>query len=514
MDSSRKKNSTRNLVVSLASYVLYTLLSFALRSVFIKTLGETYLGISGLFSNVLTLLSFAELGIAQVIAFHLYKPIAQDDREKIASLMQLYKTAYAVIGSFVIVVGFAVIPFFGSIIKSEPDIPENLIVIYLFYLFNTGVSYFIAYKQTLISAAQKSYIISAYGIVFKFLRVIFQVWVLLEFRSFYAYLSVQFVLMMIENIILASRANRLYPEIKGKKIKKLSKKEQKEVFSGVGALLIYKIGSAVMNGTDNIIITRLISLEAVGFSDNYRMIITAISAVVDQIPKAVTASIGNLNATADKEKKYSVFKTMVFICGWVYGFCASGMFAFGSEFIELVFGTEWMIEPITVFALASTFYISSFHSPTATYRMTSGSFVHGRYVAVISSVMNIALSIFLGKLMGLSGVFFATTITRIFSYGIVDAHVLYKYIFERKVREYGTMSVICFVAAGVSYFIGYLAIRYISLSGVFGFAVRLAVYTVVFNGVYLLFVFKTPQFNEVRSIVVNDILKKFFPSKL
>ena len=81
MDSSRKKNSTRNLAVSLVSYVLYTLLSFALRAVFIKTLGETYLGISGLFSNVLTLLSFAELGVAQAIAFHLYKPIAEDDKE-------------------------------------------------------------------------------------------------------------------------------------------------------------------------------------------------------------------------------------------------------------------------------------------------------------------------------------------------------------------------------------------------------------------------------------------------
>ena len=144
MDSSRKKNSTRNLAVSLVSYVLYTLLSFALRAVFIKTLGETYLGISGLFSNVLTLLSFAELGVAQAIAFHLYKPIAEDDKEKIASLMQLYKIVYRIIGCFVIVAGLAVIPFFGVIIKSRPDIPENLVIIYLFYLLNTGVSYFVS----------------------------------------------------------------------------------------------------------------------------------------------------------------------------------------------------------------------------------------------------------------------------------------------------------------------------------------------------------------------------------
>ena len=508
MASSRKKNSTRNLAVSLVSYVLYTLLSFALRAVFIRTLGETYLGISGLFSNVLTLLSFAELGVAQAIAFHLYKPIAEEDYEKIASLMQLYKIVYRIIGCFVLVAGLAVIPFFGVIIKSKPDIPENLVIIYLFYLLNTGVSYFVSYKQTLISAAQKSYIISAYGIVFKFLRVILQSAVLLLFKSFYGYLSVQLVLMIVENIMLAEKANRLYPEIKGKNIKKLDKSERNNIFSGVRALLIYKIGSAIMNGTDNIIITRLISLEAVGFSDNYLMIITAISAVVDQIPKAVTASVGNLNATADKEKKYSVFKSMVFICGWVYGFCASGVFVFGSQFIELVFGSKWVLEPITVFALASTFYISSFHSPTATYRMTTGSFVHGRYVAVLSSVMNIVLSVVLGKLIGLSGVFFATTITRIFSYGIVDAYVLYKYIFERRVREYGAMSLFHFAAAGVSCALGYFAVKYIALGGVPGFALRLVVYSIVFNAVYLLIVFKTPQFKEIYSIVLNDFLKK------
>lgn len=512
-ESSRKKNSTKNLAFSLVSYALYTLMSFALRAVFVKTLGETYLGIGGLFTNVLTLLSFAELGVEQAIAFHLYKPLAENDEQKIASLMALYKTAYRIIGFVVIAAGLSVIPFFDLIIKNRPNISENLIVIYLFYLLNTGLSYFVSYKQTLISASQRSYIISAYGLFFKLLRVALQALILIFFKSFYGYLAVQFLLTIAQNLILAKKADGLFPAVKKTDPEKLSKGERKEIFSGIRALLIYKIGSAVMNGTDNIIITRLIGLEAVGFSDNYSMIITAISAIVDQIPKAVTASVGNLNATSGKEKKYSVFKTMVFICGWIYGFCASGVFVFGSAFVELVFGSRWVVDPIVVFALASTFYVSSLHSPTATYRMTSGSFVHGRYVAIMSAVMNIVLSVVLGKLIGLSGVFFATTITRIASYGTVDAVVLYKYIFERNPLEYAAMCLYYAAAMTVSALPGYFIFNAVSLGGVAGFVLKLCLYTVTFNAVYFLFVFKTPQFCEVYSIVKNDILKKIFKKK-
>jgi len=321
------------------------------------------------------------------------------------------------------------------------------------------------------------------------------------------------VLTIVQNLILAEKANRLFPSVRKKNPEKLDEGERKEIFSGIRALLIYKIGSAVMNGTDNIIITRLISLEAVGFSDNYSMIITAISAVVDQIPKAVTASVGNLNATSGKEKKYSVFKTMVFVCGWIYGFCASGVFVFGSAFVELVFGSKWVVDPVVVFALASTFYVSSLHSPATTYRMTTGAFVHGRYVAIMSAVMNIVLSVVLGKLIGLSGVFFATTITRILSYGTVDSIVLYKYIFERNPLEYAAMCVYYAAAMTVSALPGYFLFGAINLGGVFGFALKLVLYTVTFNVIYFLLVFKTPQFKEVYSIVMNDFLKKIFKKR-
>ena len=507
MESSRKKNSAKNLAFSFVSYVLYTLISFALRAVFIKTLGEVYLGISGLFTNVLTLLSFAELGVGQAIAFHLYKPLAEDDSGKIASLMLLYKRAYRIIGVVVLAAGLAVIPFFDFVISKKPDITENLVVIYLFYLFNTGLSYFLSYKQTIIGASQREYIISGYGLFFKFLRTLLQAAVLLVFKSFYGYLAVQLVLTLVQNFILSKKADRLFPFLAEKGAKPLEKAEKKEIFSGIRALLFYKIGNSVMNGTDNIIITRLIGLEAVGFSDNYSMIITAISAVVDQIPKAVTASVGNLNATASREKKYSVFKTMVFVCAWIYGFCACGVFVFGSPFVELLFGEKWRLDAVTVFAIVSAFYVSSVHSCEITYRMTSGAFVHGRYVAVLSAVMNIGLSILLGKLIGLSGVFFATTITRLLSYGIIDTVVVYKYVFERKPWEYGAMCAYYLLAAVASCAAGNALVGFVGLSGVLGFATKLLIFSVVFNAVYLLFVFRTPQFREVRDIVVAFLKK-------
>ena len=160
MGDSRTKNSTRNAVVSISFYVVYTIMSFVLRKIFIVTLGNDYLSISGLFTNILTVLSFAELGIGEAIIFNLYKPIAFGDTEKIKSLMALYKKAYTIIGVVVFGVGIALIPFLGYLISDEaPDIRENITMLYVLYLFNTSVSYFFAFKQAIITANQKNYIV-------------------------------------------------------------------------------------------------------------------------------------------------------------------------------------------------------------------------------------------------------------------------------------------------------------------------------------------------------------------
>ena len=149
MSKSRTKNSAINASVATISKVIYTIISFVCRTVFIKTLGTEYLGVNGLFTNILTILSFAELGIGNAIIFKLYKPIAEDNQERVKTLLHFYKRAYAAIGTFMLVAGILLIPFLGSIVKDTPNITESITIIYILFLLNTSISYFFTYKKSI-----------------------------------------------------------------------------------------------------------------------------------------------------------------------------------------------------------------------------------------------------------------------------------------------------------------------------------------------------------------------------
>ena len=509
MSDSRTKNSAKNAVVSLSFYAAYTIAGFILRKVFIDTLGNDYLSVSGLFTNILTVLSFAEMGIGNAIIFNLYKPIANGDTEKIKSLMKLYQKAYNIIGACVFGIGLMLIPFLNYLISGEaPDIKENLILLYVLYLFNTSISYFFSFKQSIITANQKNYIVSAFTNTFKILQQILQGVFLVLTHNFIVYLLIQIICTVMNNILLASKADKMFPYINDKEYTPIKKEERKSIFKDVRALFLYKLGSTVLNGTDNMIITKVIALASVGLTSNFSMIITAISSVVDQIPNAVVASVGNLNASEDKEKKNQIFDVMFFACVWIYGLCASGVLFFSNEFVSIIFGPEWQMDFIVIFSLALHFYVSSVMSPSYTYRTTLGYFVQGRFAPVAASVINIVLSIVMGKWIGLSGVFFATSISRFFTMGIVDPVLIYKNCFKRNPLIYYVRYFICFaLVAGISY-VSYLAVSFIPLDGIVGFAVKVAVYVVAFNVLAVIVSFRTKEFRYLKNIVTEKFIKK------
>lgn len=263
MSESRTENSIRNFRYAAIAQVLNTVISFISRTFFIKILGEQYLGINGLFTNVLTVLSFAELGIGNAIIYSMYKPIAQQDTEKINALMNLYKKCYTTIGIIVLIIGLCLMPFLNFIIKEVPKIPENLHIIYVLYLLNTASSYFFTYRKSIISGYQKEYIINRYKIIFIIIKNILQILFLLITKNFILYLLIQILCTFAENIIVFIKANRLYPFINEYKQSKVKIEEKKSIFKNVRALVLYKFGSVILNGTDSIIISKMVGVVAV-----------------------------------------------------------------------------------------------------------------------------------------------------------------------------------------------------------------------------------------------------------
>ena len=472
-------------------------MSFVVRTVFIKMLNSEYLGVNGLFTNILTVLSFAELGIGTAILFNLYKPVADNDIEKIKSLMLLYKKSYRIIGTVVFLAGLCVIPFMDFIITDAPNIKENLIIIYLLFLFNTASSYFLIYKSTIIYAHQKQSIINNIESLFYLTKSVLEIIFLVVTRNYLVYLIIQILSTLMKNILISRKADKLYPYLKEKNIKALSKSENKNIFSNVKALVVYKFGDVIMKGTDNILISSLINVSTVGLCSNYTMIILSVGSILTAAINGVSASIGNLNAVVNNDKKEKIFLQLTFLNYIIYSFCTIAFIVLLNPFIKIWLGANYVLELSVSIALSLSFFVEGLRAPAYTFRTTMGLFKKGKSSPYIAAITNIILSIILCKIWGVTGIYIATSIAQLVSYSWIDPYLIYKYEFKTSIKEYiKRMLQYAFVFI-IQLIIMLLIIGRIEDTGISTFILKGILVCIIPNLINLLFFFRTEEFKAI-----------------
>lgn len=499
--TSRLKNSVRNSFWGALSNIIITLLNFFVRTIFIKTLGNEYLGINGLFTNILYILSFAELGVGHAITYCMYKPVANNDYKKTKSLLKLYKKYYNIIGIIIFIAGILIIPFFPFIIKDAPNIKESLIVIYLLYLFETASSYFLSYKKSIIMVNQKDYICDIVKLILFVIKSIVQVIVLLLTKNYILYLSIFVLSTFLINVILSIIANKKYPFIKDKDVEELDKKEKKDITNNIKSLILYKIGRVSLSGTDNIIISSLIGISVVGFYSNYSLIISAVSGITYLLLKGSTSSIGNVNATESTEKKEDLMQKTLFVSTWLYGFTTICLAVLLSPFIEIWIGKEYLLETSAV--LSSVFYIlvDGLEFPSHTYISTLGYFRQTRFSSLICAILNIVLSIVLGMKFGLFGIFISTSISKILTTSWFDTYVLYKYEFKKSPRNYYIKHIVLLICVCLNFSICYYVTSFIQNGKFSLFIIKTIITVILSNTIFILMFYKTNEFKYMKKII-------------
>ncbi len=508
MEESRTVNSARNASVTIISKVIYIIISFICRTIFIQTLGTEYLGVNGLFTNVLTMLSFAELGIGTAIIYKMYKPIAEDDRERIKTLIHFYKKVYFIIGIVILVMGLCLIPFLHYFIKEQPNISENLIFIYILFLINSTMSYFFVYKRSIITGHQKDYILSLISLVISIVLDILQIILLLITHNYIVYLLLQIGATLLDNIIASKKADKMYPYIKEKEYKKLDKAEQKSIFNDIKSLFFYQLGYVLSTGTDNIIISTFLGVGAVGLLSNYTIITSSIKNLLDSVFKSITSSIGNLNTIKEKAKKESVFYQIMFISFIVYGYISIAMTLLINDFVTIWLGNNYILGLSISIALGLDFYINGMRYVNYTYRNTLGLFRKGRFVPIITALANVILSIILVNYMGMFGVLIATSITRLFILTSYEPYFIHKNAFGTSpLRYYKTYAYYFFVTA-IAFIISGFVINIIPIQGILGFIVDGILITGIVMVIFVLFTFKTEQYKQVKERIYYLINKK------
>ena len=451
MEKSRTEYSTMNTVVAMISRIAAILMGFVTRVVFTHTLSESYVGINGLFTDILNVLSLTELGVETAISYALYRPIAQGDIRKQQILMRMFRTFYRITAGCVVVLGLSIIPFFDVLMKNRPDV-DHLMLIYFLYLANSVVSYLLVYKRTLIEVHQLNYIVLLYQTAFLILQDICQIVILFTTHNFIFFLSIYIVCTLLSNICISRKADRMYPYLKEKTKEQLPEDERKDIFRNIKAMLMHKLGNVVVNNTDNLLISSFVGVISVGIYSNYFLLIGSVRQVLDQIFQGITASVGNLGATEDEGREKSIFETAFFIGNWLYGAAAICLYELLNPFVELAFGKQYLFDMPVVLILCINFYINGTRKAVLTFRDSLGLFWFDRYKALVEAVLNLAISLILVWKFGTFGVFAGTFLSTMLTSVWVEPYVLYRHRLHAKVAPFFVRYVIYTAVTGVIWY--------------------------------------------------------------
>ena len=431
-----RRKSILNAVSSVACKIILLVGSVILRRLFIKHLGMDKNGLNSLYVSVLGILSVAELGVGSAISFCMYEPIVTGQTERVAALYRLFSRAYRVIGAVILLLGLFVTPFLPLLVKNGEDLNTNIYLTFVIFLLSVVLSYAFNARLSLINAYKNNYIstlIQSGALLFQYaiqcVAVVFT-------RSYEAYLMCAVISVIIQYFIARLISDKMYGGVIYLNRGALDLQEKKRVKENVRAMLMHKIGGALVNSTDSIIISAIIGIGILGSYTNYAMIAANVTAILSLAFVSLTSVIGHIFAKSRNkaEESFNRFYSANFMVGAVFFL---GFYAVSDYLVSFLFSPDFYMGRSVIFIMTLNYFVQFLRQSALTFRDATGTFYMDRYKPLIEGFFNLTLSVALALLLGgiygeeqgVTGVILATVITNIVICHTVEPYVLFKYAF-------------------------------------------------------------------------------------
>lgn len=433
---SRLKKSLLNARVNLIFYFLSLALSFFSRKIFLDALGADFMGLVGTLNNLLGFLNLAELGISTAIGYVLYKPLFERDEKKINEIISVFGFIYRRIG-FVILSAGCVLACFLPLIF--PNNVFNLGVIYFAffsYLTTSLIGYFANYKQTLLGADQKNYVVTAYFQSAVLIKTLLQMGLVYYTGNYYLWISLELLLGITYSIILNWKVNQVYPWLKSEvKQGKLLFKKYPEVIRYTKQLFVHKLGGFVQFQTTPFLVYAFVSLKTVAYYGNYTLIIDKISIFISNLLGSTNAGVGNLIAEGDSKRIQQVFWELMGIRFLIAGTISFALLQLTSAFISLWLGNEYVMPQHILYLIIINSFISYTRGATDQFIYGYGLF-QDTWAPITEVIINLIVAIIGGYFWGLPGILMGN-ITSLFAIVVIwKPYFLYSQGFKLSVLHY------------------------------------------------------------------------------
>lgn len=500
----RTKNISRSILWGIFNKIIAIVLPFAIRTVMIYYMGMQYVGLGSLFSSILQVLSFAELGVGSALVFSMYKPIAEQDNEKVCALLNLYKKAYREIGLIILAIGLIIMPFIRYLIAGEIPFDINIYILYSIYLLNNIIGYFLfAYKQSLLTASQRVDVVSKVSMILQIIFGVVQICFLIIFRNYYLYVIFIPMITFINNIVLGIIVNKQYPQYKC--IGRISNEEFCLLRKQVGGMVFQKIGGIVLASVDTIIISAFLGLTQLALYQNYYYIFTALNGFFAVIQQALIPSIGNSVVTNSIEKNYNDFRKFNFIYLWIVVWWSACLMCLYQPFMEIWVGKENMLGQEMVILFVVYFFVFKWCDMLYIYQDACGLWWQTRYVPFLASIINLIINIVLVNVIRLPGILISTIIAIAFIYDYGYAKVIFETYFESIKNGFTNYwgrqflyLISLFVVAGITSYICWI----IPINNIlFRLIINGVVCVIIPNFVLVLLWHRLPEFRGMKELV-------------
>lgn len=502
----RKKNTVRNMIWGTLNKIISIIVPFIIRTIIIKVLGSEYLGLSSLFTSILQILNLTELGINSAIVFCLYKPIANNETDEICALMNLYKKLYRIIGGIILILGILVLPFLERLISGNIPQGINIYILYIIYLLKTVLTYWLfAYKSALLTAFQRNDIISNINSIVYIIQSTIQIFLLFVTKNYYAYIIIMPIMTIVNNIVCAVIAKKMYPQYicKGK----IDDKTKDILKNKVLGLLVYKICGATRNSFDSIFISAFLGLNMVAIYNNYYMIMNSVMIFLGVITSSMLSGVGNSVVTESVDKNYKNMNQFNFMYMWISGWCTICLLCLYQPFMKLWLGEQYMLDFGCVILLCIYFYALQIGAIRAVYADAVGLWWETRYRAIIESVVNVLLNYILGKAFGIHGIIIATLISLIFINFFYGSQIIFKYYFKNKsVKEYFKNHFKYLIITVVISIITYSVCLFVNMAQMASFVIKILICIFIPNICYYIVYSKNENLIYCKNMI-GDILK-------
>lgn len=441
-----KKRSLLNVSISIIFKIALLISNLLVRRFLIQYIGNEINGLNSLYISILDFLAVTELGVGAAITFCMYKPIVENDNDKVSALYKLFTKLYLIISLIITFCGLLLMPFLQYLAKGYNVENVNLYVTFFVMLISVVITYLFSSKTSLINAYKNNYITTIITSSGQLIQLLLQVLVLIYTQSFFWFLMCRIISALFQWIITEIYTRRKYNNIiKNKQI--ICAETKKEVTKNIKAMFMHKIGNVLVNTADSIIISTFIGVVILGKYTNYTTIMTSMTGVLTLFFTPLTSIIGHLCVQDDKSsivKYFNFFHTFNFIIGIIFFL---GYYGVIDNIVTLCFSTDGndlrLIKSIS-FIITLNYFIQFMRQATLLFRDATGTFYNDRWKPLFEGILNIALSIGFVYLFSylfnddfaVVGVIVATIITNLIICHIIEPHVLYKYAFKDKTFKY------------------------------------------------------------------------------